>query len=459
VFTFISTATFGQENGITLGKNSITLNEEFTITLTLPKSKKREFHSFPYSVFPQIDDMIKKQTEYHQDVLTKEYKITQFYAPRKAGTFTLAPFTLPGIGARSKGLKIKVSASDNKIKEREKSEEKEKGLEFKTQKDEVFLKVFINKTSVYINEGVSVSVALIYNSASNSPEISFIDLNDQISTITKKIKPPNCWIEEQDLPDRVRLDTLILGNKKYSKWNIYEGVFFPLDSNGVVIPSLDFKLIKYQTAVNPANTSIIRKNSEVNLKTPALKIKVKGLPPHPLKEDVSAGSYQMEDNISTLNPKTGKSFKYTFTLLGEGNISTIANPQIKENEYLEIYSPQISHWAMKSRGPYAKARSYSYYILPKEPGTFHLGDYLYWVYFDPQKNKYDTLSSSYTLKITGESMKNSYISSSDLGSFYNTMDNENNHLSTLEKDEFIKLLANFIILFMLVTTAILILKK
>jgi hypothetical protein len=451
--------TYGQDQAVTLGKNSISLNETFTITLTLPKNKKKEFHTYPYYVFPQIEDMVKKQTEYLQDATTKDYKIIQYYSPRKLGTFTLDPFTLflNGIPLKCKGLKIKVSATDPKIKETEIIEEK--GVEFKPLKEDVFFKILVNKTSVYLNEGISVSVALLYTSPNNSLDLTFIDLNEQIAAITKKIKPSNCWIEEKNVSEKIQVDTLIMDNKKYFKWNIYEAIFFPLDTNNVIIQPLDFKLIKYQTALNSATTSIIRKSSEVHLKTPLLKIKVKSLPAHAMKDIVSAGKYQLEENISSSNLHTGRSFKYSFTVIGEANISAIANPKIKENEDFEIYSPHINESIIRYKQSPGKARTFTYYILPEEPGKFNLGDYIYWVYFDPYKIKYDTLSSSYVLNVKGDSQKNSYISSSDLGSFYNSMNKQNNSLSILEKDEFIKVFANFIILFMLVTTAILILKK
>jgi hypothetical protein len=450
---------YGQEGAIILGKSSIALNEDFTITLTIPKIKKKEFQSYPYYVFPQIVDLVKKRTQYLQDETTKDYKIIQFYAPRKEGTFTLDPFSLyiNGKPIQSKGLKIVVSAADPKIKEPEVSEEK--GLEFKNVKPDIFFKLLVNKTSVYMNEGIHVSLVLFYPSPNHNVDFNFIDLNQQFTNIKRKIKPGNCWIEESDMSEKIQLDTVVMDNKKYFKWNIYDALFFPLDTNPVVFPALDFKLIKYQTALNSATTSIIRKASEITLNTHPLKIKVRNLPPHPLREEVSVGDYELEESIHPSALKTGSSFNYTFTVIGEGNISAINNPRIKENEFFEFYSPQITQGMVRTKQQIAKARSFNYYVLPKEPGSYPFKEYIYWVYFNPNENKYDTLSSAYTLKIKGESQKNSYISSNDPGSFYNFSDKESNSLMPLEKDEFIKLFANIIILFMLVTTAILILKK
>ena len=57
-------------------------------------------------------------------------------------------------------------------------------------------------------------------------------------------------------------------------------------------------------------------------------------------------------------------------------------------------------------------------MIPREPGQYNLAPYFKWIYFSPQKQKYDTLHSNLTVYITGESKKNEVIDSQDPGSFY-----------------------------------------
>jgi hypothetical protein len=61
--------------------------------------------------------------------------------------------------------------------------------------------------------------------------------------------------------------------------------------------------------------------------------------------------------------------------------------------------------------------------------------------------------------VSGESLKNKEITSSYIGSFYELAGKESNRLRSTEKDESIKFFANIIILFMLVSTAILVFKR
>ncbi|MCK5278230.1 MAG: hypothetical protein KAK04_06825, partial [Cyclobacteriaceae bacterium] len=60
---------------------------------------------------------------------------------------------------------------------------------------------------------------------------------------------------------------------------------------------------------------------------------------------------------------------------------------------------------------------------------------------------------------TGESKKNVYISSNDLGSFYNMIEIENNKLESINKEGIVKLIANIFIVIMLGLTIFFIIKK
>ncbi|MFL5729966.1 MAG: BatD family protein [Cytophagaceae bacterium] len=458
IFFHLTAGVLAQETTISLGKSTIALNEEFSISLTFPKEKKKQFQSFQPQLFPPVTDLIKTRTTYSRDETNKEYKIVQYYKARKEGIIELSPFSV-NTGDKlvsSKGLSIHVKAADPALEIVPETDDKD--LEFKALKQDIFLKTSVNKTSPYWNEAVSVSVALCHP-LPNSSEFSLIDLNVQLAEIRKKIRPINCWIEEHESSESIQTDTVLIGNKKYKRLILYSASFYALDTLPIIIPPVDFKIIRYRIAENKRITSFFRKPEEIRYTTQAYRLSVKSLPPHPLKDKIAVGIFRLGESVSSTKLSTGKSFNYNFFLAGEGNISSVPNPIIKENEVFEIYTPEVNREVIHKNNITVDARIFKYYIVPKEPGKYALRDYLYWVYFNPYEQKYDTLFPGITLTVQGESQKNNYISSNDLGAFYNTLDQEGNSLRHMEKDEFIKDFANFIILFMLVTTAILILRK
>ena len=82
----------------------------------------------------------------------------------------------------------------------------------------------------------------------------------------------------------------------------------------------------------------IMKHFILNLKT----ITVVDLPPHPLKDQVAVGDYELEEYASTNNLKTGQSFNYEFKIVGEGNISGIDAPTPLESDVFDFILPTSS---------------------------------------------------------------------------------------------------------------------
>ena len=98
-------------------------------------------------------------------------------------------------------------------------------------------------------------------------------------------------------------------------------------------------------------------------------------------------------------------------------------------------------------------------MIPKEPGTYNLGDYFQWVFFNPTSKKYDTLRSIQVVNVIGESQRNQAIESTDTGSFYDRIGTTDNTLQSSIASDWIKMGLNIFILLMLGACAYLVFKK
>ena len=86
-------------------------------------------------------------------------------------------------------------------------------------------------------------------------------------------------------------------------------------------------------------------------------------------------------------------------------------------------------------------------------------NYFQWVFFNPKKEKYDTLHSKVTLTVTGESQKNQAIQSTDPGTFYDKVKDVDNTLHAMKNRDWQKPVFAAFILLMLSASAYLVLKK
>ena len=113
----------------------------------------------------------------------------------------------------------------------------------------------------------------------------------------------------------------------------------------------------------------------------------------------------------------------------------------------------------RSNGRVGGTKAFNFYGIPNEPGTFQLGDYFSWVFFNTSTESYDTLKSELALRVSGESLKNLSIASNDLGDFYDRINHADNELTSLSEDLWINGVMNSMIALILGMTVYLFFRK
>jgi hypothetical protein len=218
-------------------------------------------------------------------------------------------------------------------------------------------------------------------------------------------------------------------------------------------------MIKYKVAKNPSFFGQNRKEDFKTFYSQPKKIKVKELPAHPLKEFVAVGNYQLYEHMPSTDIESGKSASYVFNIFGEGNISAIEKPLVKNDDMFEFYEPNVRQDINRENGRVTGTKSFNYFMIPKEPGQYELGKYFQWVFFNSSKKQYDTLRSKLTVYITGESKKNEAIEANDAGAFYDKVNTADNTIRRMEDNRWIKTALSIFTIIVLGASAYLIFKK
>lgn len=308
-----------------------------------------------------------------------------------------------------------------------------------------------------MGEGFNMTLSFLV-AENNRAQLQFHDLGGQLPELLKRLKPANCWEENFDI-ENIEGEHIQVGGKGYTQYKIYQANFYPLNAEPVQFPSVGLKMIKFKMAKNP---SFFGQNRQEDFKTYFSKskiVRVKELPPHPLKDVVAVGKYKLDELINTNELQTGQSASYDFNIYGEGNISGIAKPNILKDNNFDFYEPNIKQNINRENGRVTGTKSFNYFMIPKEPGTYNLGNYFQWVFFNPETKKYDTLKSKQIVKVIGESQQNQAISSNDLGSFYDRIDATDNSLRSISSDTWMKWSVNALMVILLAATGYMIFRE
>lgn len=461
-----------QEISVSLGKDEVGLNELFTITITIQNGTIKS-----YTDFPEIDGFAKRGTSSSSKTniingqITSSQSIIQRYLPLEEGTYTLAPFSIDvnGKTVSSNGKNIKITPP---VERQQRSRRgrydpfsdpfddlfgRERSPEFVDVKEDAFLALTTDKKEVFVGEGFTTTFAFYVADANRAP-LQFHDAGKQLSEVLKTIRPENCWEENFNI-ENIYGEKIRINGKSYTRYKIYQATYYPLNLEPVVFKSVPFEMIKYRVAKSPSFFGRDRQEDFKTFYTQEKTVKVRPLPPHPLKDAVAVGEFELDEKINKTTVETGESFQYQFNIFGEGNISGINDPEIPSNKNLDVYPPNISQDINRGGGRVTGSKNYSYFGIPNEPGSYDLKDYFSWVYFDPKREVYDTLSATVKLNVTGESKKNVSISSTDLGSFYDAIETTPNQLRNLKDDKTQLVIANILILVMLGAAGYLYFKK
>ncbi|GAB4232963.1 MAG: BatD family protein [Ekhidna sp.] len=460
---------FSQEVSVKLGKSEIGLNEYFTITVEVENDRLKQ-----HSDFPDIDGFVKRgtssstTTNYVNGRMSSTQSLTQNYQAIEKGTFLLPPFfiTINGSEVKSEGTQITVGdpvqrQSRNSPFGRDPFDDffgrRSEPEEFVDVEADAFVALTVDKSEVFVGEGFTATLAF-YVSEDNRAEMRFYDLANQITEIVKTVKPANCW-EENFSIDQIVGDPVTIGSRGYTRYKIYQTAYYPLTVGDIEFPSVGLKMIKYKVAKNPSFFGRNRQEDYETFHSKKKVVKVKELPPHPLKDMVAVGNYRLDENLSVEELETGQSFNYQFNIVGEGNISAIEPPSPSGGTEFDFYEPNVKQNINKAQGKVRGTKGFDFYGIPNEPGRYDLGDYFAWVYFNTATQDYDTLRSELVLNVTGESRQNLTIASNDLGDFYDRINDADNELSPLNGGRWIDIAINIFIALTLGFTAYLLFKK
>ncbi len=459
--------THAQTIQITLGPDEIGENQNWTITVSVQNGR---FNSHDY-VFPDIAGFRKRgtssqsQTSIVNGQVSSSQSVVMNYLPTKQGTFTVQPFkmTVNGETIFSAGKKVKVGPPVQPQRDPFASPFNNddffgrNNTEFVDIKEDAFLAITNSKSEVYVGEGFTTSLSF-YVADNNRAPMQFYELAKQLNTILKKIKPINCWEENFNI-ENVQGESIAINGQYYTQYKLYEATFYPLNTKPIEFPSVGLQMIKFKVAKNPSFFGQNRKEDFKTFYTKPKTVKVKELPPHPLRDKVAVGDYRLDEKISSTALQTGQSFSYDFNVYGEGNISAIEKPGVMKDGSFEVYEPNVRQNINRQGGRVTGTKSFSYFMIPKEPGEYRMQDFVQWVYFNPALKKYDTLKAKAAIVVNGESLKNEAIESNDNGSFYDKIGAADNTLRTSANSNNLVWAAGIFMLLMLGTSAYLVFKK
>lgn len=379
-----------------IGSKSIAQDENFILSFTLT-SVENASASLPTYKFPELLNFKKqgvsraKASKSMNGQMENSYTFSQYYQPDKPGNFEINDEFIE-VGNQTFRLEPFDVIVSPVVDLEEFTEELLPSELIRTSNDPFFV-ITSNYLKPFVGQGFTLKMSL-FVPESNTQEFEF-DQNDiQIPALIAKMKPKFCWEENFGITTE-QITKVSINKKKYTEYRFFQATYFALQNQKIQIPALKFRVI----SLTRKGLEAIKKS--IYFTSTPLEIKLRNLPHHPLSEKVPVGNFQLKENITSSNSKTGQAITYTASLKGDGN-GVLWNFKSPESDYFMNFVPisvqtTVAPFQEKMFGN----KTDKIQIIPKQPGKFALSHYFNWIYFNVKTEQFDTLRSKIVLDITG----------------------------------------------------------
>ena len=376
--------------------------------------------------FPDIKGFKKgnKSVKHAKVVLNKkkqdQHQVSQYYIAETAGKITIPAIEIL-VNQKSiyfEGKVINVLNKNNGV------------VEKLIDVEEVDFVVESSKKEIFEGEGVKMNINFYVSDKTNIQWQFTNNIGSQIEDFAKKIKPKDC-LESRHMISNLSGYKISIKGEGYTVYNLFEAVYFPLNDKNFTIPSLSINMEKQK------GTDF----EKVSLKSKSQTIKVKALPDHPLKDKVPVGVFRFKEDLRKGNTQTtGNSFEYALMVEGEGNFGAVNISQIESSKQFDFFESNIT--TKQNLGDLTGQKNIKYKIVPKEAGSFSFANYFSFVYFNTEKQSYDTLRSQKKIWVFGNDISNIKETKRDI---YSGIENLKTDQKSYNFRNLAKVFANFVV--------------
>ncbi len=387
---------FGQVTFKASAPAAVVEGEQFRLSYILNKEGKDirlpEIPDFDVLFGPSISTSFSQRTVNGKTTSESSVTYTYILMAKKTGTFTIpaASIKVDGSNYESNSLQIKVLPPDETSSQDAaagggRSEERSTGTGTATvSTEDAFIRAIVSKNTPYEQEGFTVTFRLYTTlNVVNFGKIQFPEFE-------------GFMVEEIDLPSNQQLQMERYNGRNYYTADLRKTLLFPQRSGQISIPRGSLEMVFSVPSGRRVSTFFGSQEVMVDVKkelvTNPLSINVKPLPANrPLTYANAVGTFTLKSGINSTAVKANEAITIALEISGTGNMKLIRNPEIEFPSNFEAYDPTITNSLNVTTNGLTGIRKIEYMAIPRYEGSYTIPA-IEFTYFDPAKNRYETLT-------------------------------------------------------------------
>ncbi len=344
-----------------------TLNERGT-DLQLP-----DLSNFDVLMGPSTSQSSSIQIINGKTTQTSSFSYIFILRAKKEGKFTIRPASIKVDGKtyESNSLTIQVvkeqaqQATGNQGQgSQQGSQSEEEAPAGNISKDNLFVRVSVDKTNVSKGEQILSTVKLYISQ--NVPLNGF----DEVKLPTYE----GFWTKDIDVPSQVNFTREVYNGKIYQVGILKKTILFPQQTGTIRINPFEITcLVRQRVRQQQGFFDDFFDNYRVvkaKVVSDPVAINVKDLPNPPANFSGAVGNFSISSSLDKNALKSNEAVTLKLTVNGSGNLTLINAPKIELPQDFEAYEPKTSDNVIASDNGLSGSISFEYLFIPRFAGNF-----------------------------------------------------------------------------------------
>jgi hypothetical protein len=392
--------------------NAVEVGQQFRLTFSLNERGSNlripDLSNFDILMGPSTSQSSSFQMINGKTTQSVSFAYTYILRAKTEGTFEIRPGSIE-VGGKvyeSNSLKIQVVKGQPRQQPPQSAgnDPSEQGAEMPSgniSKDDLFIRVILNKTNAYKGEQIIATVKLY--AQPNLPIVGFEEVN--LPTYE------GFYTQDIDMPQQINFEREVYNDKIYKSGVLKKTVLFPQQNGSITIQPFDMTcLVQQQVRARSFFDDFFSTTRTVKAKivSQPVRVIVKDLPPAPADFYGGVGNLNITASLNETEVSANDAVTLKFAISGTGNLRLIQNPKLTLPTDFEVYDPKSTENIQASDAGMSGTKTIEYLFQPRFEGDYTIPS-IKFAFFNPATGQYSTKESNefklHVKKGTGEQSK------------------------------------------------------
>jgi hypothetical protein len=379
------------------GPEVVAMGEQFRLSFTLNQNgsdlQLPDLSNFDLLMGPSTSQSSSFQIINGRTTQSVSFSYIFVLRAKKEGKFTIRPASIKVNGKtyESNSLNIQVvkgqpQQQSSSAAQQSQGDEQQEAPTANISKDNLFIRVALDKTNVSKGEQILATVKLYISQ--NIPLNGFDDV--------KLPSYEGFWTKEIDVPQQVSFSREVYNGKIYQVGILKKTILFPQQVGSIRIEPFGITCLVRQKVRQQVgffddffdNYRVVK----AKVVSDPIMVSVKDLPNQPANFSGAVGNFSLSGTLDKNSVKSNEAVTLKLTVTGSGNLGLINAPKINLPQDFEAYEPKMTDRTTASDNGLSGSIVFEYLFIPRFAGNFTIPA-VELVFFNPATHQYETRST------------------------------------------------------------------